>query len=142
MGLPSWSKWEMVEQFTAANIAKILIVSGIAINAAFITNREDLETVAAAGAVIHQELRTTIDTTTTDLMEQVNTNYAQGEINGQIRTMNVSRTIVQGQLDMINRVIESRPDAGPAYLISRDNYRQQLREIDAEVEGLKIAARR
>lgn len=125
--LPQWSKWELIEQFTAANIAKILIVSGAAIGVAFIDINRDIEKIAANEIVVH-----------TNLMEQSNNNFVTGERNDRIRMMQLREDTIQGRLDTVNRVIATRPaNETLPYLVDRDEYVEQIRLIKRDIIDLQ-----
>jgi len=67
-----------------------------------------------------------------------NQNFRVNDFNSQIRQKEVTKFILQGQLDTVNRVIESRPnDELEPYRQNRDNYMGQIATIDTAIEDLK-----
>ena len=117
----------MIEQFTAANIAKILIVGGAAIWVAYIDLNQDIENIEASEIEVH-----------TALMEQSNNNFLTGERNDRIRMLELRQDAIQGRLDTVNRMIATRPATETLpYLIDRDEYVEMIRLIKRDIAALQ-----
>ncbi len=139
-GLPAWSKWELVEQFAGLNIAKIIIISAIAGAVAIKSIRDEFEDHVKSSEVAHTELSLEIETTTSDLMEQINLNYTANEVNRQIGVLELRRDALQGRLDSVVRVIETNPNAVSLYREDRDQYIRDLLTLDTQLANLRSLA--